>query len=202
MKVIGITGGVGSGKSEILSYLAKRTSCRVIMADPVAHELEEPGGPCYDPLVALLGEGVLAPDGRIDRTKMASAVFADGVLLSRVNDIVHPRVKERLMREIESERQKGRYDYLFLESALLVEAGFGEVVDELWYVHADEEVRRERLKASRGYSDEKTDSIMRRQLPEQTFYERCHVVIENSGTFAETCRQIDEKLGEKLCQKQ
>ncbi len=202
MKVIGITGGVGSGKSEVLAYLERHASCRVIMADQTAHELEEPGGPCYRPLTELLGERILAPDGRIDRKKMAAAIFSDGRLLALVNEIVHPAVKTYLLQEIARERQEDRYDYLFLEAALLIEDGYEQIVDEMWYVHAGESVRRERLKASRGYPDEKIDGIMRRQLAEQTFYERCHFVIENGGPFEDTCRQINEKLGEKLCQKQ
>ena len=202
MKVIGITGGIGSGKSEILAYLQKHTNCRVIIADQLAHELEEPGGACYGPLTELLGRDVLAQDGAIDRKKMAAAIFVDQKLLERVNDIVHPAVKAQLMKEIAHERQTERYDYLFLEAALLIEEGYGQVVDEMWYIHADESTRRKRLKASRGYSDEKIDSILRRQLPEETFYEHCRVVIENSGRLADAYRQIDEKLGEESCQKQ
>ncbi len=201
MKVIGITGGVGSGKSEILTYLKERTNCRIIAADLAAHELEEPEGACYRPLVELLGERILGPDGRIDRGKMAAVIFSDGELLERVNGIVHPAVKTYIMEEIARERLAGRYDYLFLEAALLIEGGYGRIVDELWYIHADESVRRERLKASRGYTDEKIDHIMRRQLPEEVFSEHCSVVIENGGPLADTYRQIDEKLGEGSCQK-
>ena len=202
MRVIGITGGVGSGKSEILAYLKEHVNCRVIMADRAAHVLELPGAPCYEPLITLLGRDILAGDGAIDRQKMAAAIFADRELLERVNGIVHPAVRTYLLQEIEREKNAGQHDYLFLEAALLIEEGYEQVVDEMWYIHADESVRRERLKASRGYADEKIDSIMRRQLPERTFYEHCRVVIENSGLLADTYRQIDEKLGAELCQRQ
>lgn len=196
MKVIGITGGVGAGKSCILSYLQERTSCRLIMADQVAHRLEEPGGICYEQIVSLLGRQILSEDGRIDKGKMAAEIFGDKELLAQVNRIVHPAVKRYIVEAIEQERQARRIDYLFLEAALLIEDGYGQIVDEMWYIHTDEKVRRDRLKASRGYTDEKIDSIMRGQLPAEEFSKHCVVVLDNSGTLESVYRQIDEKLGE------
>lgn len=202
MKIIGITGGVGAGKSQILTYLAERTTCRIIIADQVAHELEEPGKICYKQIVELLGTDIIDEDARIDRAKMAATIFADKELLMGVNAIVHPAVKKYITEMIAVEREKGRINYLFIEAALLIEDGYEEIVDEMWYIHTDEQVRRDRLKASRGYSDEKIDSIMQGQLSEKDFYEHCPVVIDNSGTLENVYRQIDEKLGEDQCQKQ
>ncbi len=201
MKVVGITGGIGAGKSQILAYLKEHTRCRIIIADQVAHELEEPGGRCYQPIVSILGTAILTEDGRIDRAKMAARIFADGKLLSQINEIVHPAVKEYITGAIAEERAGDRIDYLFIEAALLIEDGYKTIVDELWYIHTDIQVRRERLKASRGYSDEKIDSIMNGQLSEEEFYGQCSVVIDNSGTLDSVYRQIDKKLGEDLCQK-
>ncbi len=201
MKVVGITGGIGSGKSQILAYLKEHTRCRIIIADQVAHELEEPGGRCYQPIVSILGTAILTEDGRIDRAKMAAGIFADGKLLSQINEIVHPAVKEYITGAIAEERAGNRIDYFFIEAALLIEDGYKTIVDELWYIHTDIQVRRERLKASRGYSDEKIDSIMNGQLSEEEFYGQCSVVIDNSGTLDSVYRQIDKKLGEDLCQK-
>ena len=202
MKVIGITGGVGAGKSEILAYLRERTNCRIIIADKVAHELEEQGGACYEQIVALLGSGIVAGDGRIDKAKMAARIFADKKVLQQINGIIHPAVKEYILSAIAEERQKGKLDYLFIEAALLIEDGYSEIVDEMWYIHADGPIRRDRLKASRGYSDEKIASIMREQLAEEEFYRHCSAVIDNSKSLESAYRQIDEKLGEVLCQKQ
>ena len=201
MKVVGITGGIGAGKSQILAYLKEHTRCRIIIADQVAHELEEPGGRCYQPIVSILGTAILTGDGRIDRAKMAARIFADGKLLSQINAIVHPAVKEYITGAIAEERAGNRIDYFFIEAALLIEDGYKTIVDELWYIHTDIQVRRERLKASRGYSDEKIDSIMNGQLSEEEFYGQCSVVIDNSGTLDSVYRQIDKKLGEDLCQK-
>ena len=91
MKLIGITGGVGAGKSEIISYLENKYNCRIEYADKVAHMLEEPGQVCFDKLVSLLGTGILK-DGKIDKASMANAMFKDDTLVDKVNDIVHPAV--------------------------------------------------------------------------------------------------------------
>lgn len=202
MKVIGITGGVGAGKSEILSYLKEHCNCRIIMADRLAETLEEPGQVCYDRLVALLGRDILQEDGRIDRQKMAAEIFADSNLLEAVNYIIHPAVKEYILQIIETEKAAAKLDYLFIEAALLIEDGYDKIVDELWYIHTDTDIRRQRLKASRGYTDEKIDHILKGQLLEEEFYRHCHTVIENSGTLESVYKQIEEKLGEDLCQKQ
>lgn len=202
MKVIGITGGVGAGKSQILEYLRKKAACRVIMADQAAHMLEEPGEVCYERITALLGEDILAKDGRIDRGKMAGRIFGDQDILARINEIVHPAVKAYLVDEIDKERRAGELQYLFIEAALLIENGYGQIVDEMWYVHTEEKIRRARLKESRHYSDARIDQIMQGQLSEEMFYRHCSVVIDNSGTLESAYRQIEEKLGEDLCQKQ
>ncbi|MDE5717349.1 MAG: dephospho-CoA kinase [Lachnospiraceae bacterium] len=202
MKVIGITGGVGAGKSEVLAYLERRRDCRVIMADRVAHQLEEPGDACYEPLKALLGAEILDAAGRIDRQKMAARIFGDGELLLKVNGIVHPAVKAYLSEQIEKERAAGRLAWLFIEAALLIEEGYAGILDGLWYVHAEEEVRRQRLRSTRGYSDEKIDAILQKQLSAQAFREHCGVVIENNGTLESVYTQIDKELGEDQWQKQ
>lgn len=202
MKVIGVTGGVGAGKSQILEYLGKKKACRVIMADQVAHMLEEPGQVCYERITDLLGADILASDGRIDKGKMAGRIFGDQNILVQINDIVHPAVKAYLIDEIDKERRAGELQYLFIEAALLIEDGYGQIVDEMWYVHAEEKIRRTRLKENRHYSDAKIDQIMQGQLSEEMFYRHCPVVIDNSGTLDSAYRQIEEKLGEDLCQKQ
>ncbi len=202
MKVIGITGGVGAGKSEVLTFLSKHYNCRVIMADKAAHQLEEPEGRCFEPLISLLGADILTSEGRIDRQKMAAKIFSDAALLKKVNAIVHPAVKAYLVEQIARERAVKEIDYLFIEAALLIEEGYGAVVDALWYIHADESVRRKRLKQARGYSDEKIDSILAKQLPEEAFYQHCSVVIENNGTLTGVYQQIEKELGEYQWQKQ
>ena len=194
MKLIGITGGVGAGKSEIISYLENKYNCRIEYADKVAHMLEEPGQVCFDKLVSLLGTGILK-DGKIDKASMANAMFKDDTLVDKVNDIVHPAVKDYFLREIKAERKKKKIDYFFIEAALLIECGYEKIVDELWYVYASEETRRKRLKASRGYSDEKIDAIFSNQLAEDEFRKAYDFVINNDADIEDAYRQIDSKLG-------
>lgn len=192
--LIGVTGGVGAGKSRLLSYIKERYRCRICLADEAAHRVKEPGQPAYAALVKLLGEDVLDALGQIDRRKMADRIFADQALLQQVNAIVHPAVKEYLARQIEAADREPETDFFFIEAALLIETGYGETVDELWYIHADKGIREERLKKDRGYSAEKICGIMAAQLSEEAFRRECDFVIDNSGDLQEACRQIDERL--------
>ena len=201
MHVIGITGGVGAGKTKILTYLSEHYSCRIILADEVANQLKEPGQKCYEEIVTLLGTQILKPDGTIDRLKMAERIFSDRELLQRVNEIIHPAVKEYILQAIEEERRRDKIDFLFLEAALLIEEGYESVVDELWYIYADEAVRAERLKANRQYSDEKIQKILRSQLSDAEYRAHCSTVIDNGVALEETYRQIEEKMGEYLWEK-
>ncbi|WWR17211.1 dephospho-CoA kinase [Lachnospiraceae bacterium JLR.KK008] len=201
MRVIGITGGVGAGKTRILHYLKRRYRCRILLADDAAKMLQEPGQPCYEQIVSLLGKDIAGKDGRIRKEKMAEKIFHDGGLLAAVNAIVHPAVKTYILQEIERERRKAETDFFFLEAALLLECGYEEIAEEIWYVYADEDVRRRRLKAGRKYTDEKIDSIFRSQLPDRTYRERCGFVIDNSGEAGYAYEQIDKKMGESLWKK-
>ena len=201
MKIIGITGGVGAGKSQVLEYLRRRPGCRVIIADQVAHALEEPGGACLEQIVDLLGREILTADSSIDKGKMAALIFGDEKLLAQVNGIVHPAVKAYLTGQIEKERAAGQIAWLFIEAALLIEEGYAEMLDGLWYIHAEEEVRRQRLRETRGYTDEKIDAILQKQLSAQAFRKHCGVVIENNGTLESVYTQIDKELGEDQWQK-
>lgn len=191
---IGITGGIGAGKSEILSYIRKHYKCEIYLADEVAHEVKRPGTECYRALVDLLGKEIINPDGQIDKARMAEKIFANASLLEKVNQLIHPAVKVYLLEHLEKARAAGEVELFFVEAALLIECGYGELVDEMWYIYADEQVRRERLKKARGYSEEKIENIMANQLPEQKFRENCDFVIDNSGELADSYRQIDRKL--------
>ncbi|MCM1569269.1 MAG: dephospho-CoA kinase [Roseburia sp.] len=194
MKFIGITGGVGAGKSEILNYIRKHYLCEIYLADEVAHEVKKSGTECFKRLTALLGEDTLLADGEFDRRKMAAKIFADRELLQQVNEIVHPAVQEYLLERLEAARAGGKAELFFVEAALLIETGYGELVDEMWYVYADEESRRRRLLETRGYTEEKIRQIMQNQLTEEQFRRTSDFVIDNSGSLAEAYRQIDKKL--------
>ena len=110
MRLIGITGGVGAGKSEILKFIKEHYLCRIYLADEVAHEVKKPGQPCYEKLVALMGKGILSKDGTIDRAAMASRIFVDKSLLEKVNSIIHPAVKAYLLDKIKEAGESGQVE--------------------------------------------------------------------------------------------
>lgn len=194
--IIGITGGVGAGKSEVLKYVEKKYNCRVVYSDQVANDIKKKGYPAYDELVRLLGKGVLGEDGEIDKKRMASAIFNNKDVLESVNNILHPAVNTFIINIIDEERGKGKLDFVFVEAALLIENGYKSIVDELWYVYADEDTRRRRLRDSRGYLDGKITDIFKSQLDDKTFRENADFVIDNSSSLDEMETQIDIKLGE------
>ena len=193
MRIIGITGGVGAGKSEILSYIRKNYSCEIYLADEVAHKIKERGQPCYEQLVKLLGRDVLNEDGQINKAKMAAIIFADEKILQQVNEIIHPGVKEYIVARIREAKERA-VKLFFIEAALLIEAGYQEIVDELWYIHADRDVRIKRLQENRGYSLEKIEQIMNSQLSEEIFLKTCDFIIDNSGKIEDSYNQIQNKL--------
>lgn len=193
MFIIGITGGIGAGKSKVLKYIKEHCNCRIILADDVGNLVKEPGEACYEEIIALLGKQILDETGHIHKGKMAERIFGDPKLLAQVNGIIHPAVEEYILRQIEEERRKQKIDVFFLEAALLIEAGYTKYLDELWYIYSRKEVRRKRLKAGRQYSDEKIDQIMDKQLSEDEFRASAQVVLDNSDAFKNTCRQIQRE---------
>lgn len=193
MKIIGITGGVGSGKSRVLSYMEERFGAVICQADHVAWKLQEPEQECYKEIVEHFGNEILHDDRTINRKRLGQIVFNDNEQLHILNGIMHPAVKEAIVQKIRAEQGKGT-DYFVLEAALLLEDGYKQICDELWYIYTDEKTRRIRLKESREYSDAKIDAIMASQLSEDIFRKECQIVIDNSGNFEDTCYQIDKAM--------
>lgn len=195
MKKLGITGGVGSGKSLVLEYLEEAYHAAVFQADLIAHEVQLPGEKCHEQIVDYFGKEILLVDGRIDRRKLGNVVFSDAEKLLRLNAIVHPAVNRRILELIEDEAAKGT-ELFILEAALLTEKIYREMLDEIWYIHVGESVRRNRLKRARGYTDEKIDAIFLSQPSEEEFRRFCNREIENGGDFEETKRVLNLKLAE------
>lgn len=195
MRFIGITGGVGAGKSELLAYLRSKPGVRVMVADEIAHLLMEPGQTCYNEIVEHFSEEkILNEDLTFNRNALADRIFSDKAKREELNAIVHPAVKKYVLEQYNKEKKEGRTEFLFLEAALLIEEHYDEICDELWYVYTSEANRRQRLKASRGYTDEKVDAIMASQLPEEEFRRACRITIDNNGSVEQLYEQIEEGL--------
>ncbi len=198
MRFIGITGGVGAGKSAILSYLAEKPKTKVMLADEIAHDLMEPGTECYKQIVEqFAGLDIVTDSGVFDRVKLAQVIFSDDKRREQMNGIVHPAVKEFVQNQYALEKEKNELELLVLEAALLIEEDYGEICDELWYIYTSEENRRKRLKESRGYTDEKIDNIFKSQLSETEFRASTQVTIDNNGDLEETMKQIEKALRRK-----
>ena len=202
MKFIGITGGVGAGKSAVLSHLSQKYNCKIIMADDLAKTLMEPKTQCFSQIVSkLVSNGfvkseneLLDSEGNLDKSVMSQVVFASAEGRAIVNAIVHPAVKDWVLCDVENEREKGEIDYYFFEAALMLECDYDKVCDEVWYIFTSEENRRARLKENRGYSDDKVDNIFASQLTEEEFRSRCKFVVDNNSSPQESFEQIDEYL--------
>lgn len=198
---IGITGGVGSGKSRVLEYLQEKEGFVLYQADILAHEVQRPGTICHEKICEYFGREICNEDGTIDRKKLGMIVFADNEKLLMLNRFVHPAVQEKILELIEKEEANGKACFV-LEAALLHEEFYRNILDEIWYIYVDENVRRERLRASRGYSDEKITSMISAQPSEKLFTEISDRIIKNSGAFEETIKQLEYAinkldLGEK-----
>ena len=192
MRIIGITGGVGAGKSTVLTFLKEKYHAFVIQADEVGHIVMEPGEECYQPVINLFGKASLKSDKTIDRKYISDVVFGKPDMLAQLNGIIHPAVKRYILKALEEQKEKG-CRLCIVEAALLPEVG-KELCDELWYIYTDEAVRRERLKSSRHYTDEKITRMIASQPVEEVFRKACTVVIDNSGDFEATKRQIGDRL--------
>ena len=193
MRVIGVTGGVGSGKSAVLNYIEAHFDARIVKADDVGHLLMMPGQACYEPVISLFGEWIVQEDGSLDRETISKIVFEKKEMLEKLNGIIHPAVKRYIKREIKRSEKEGT-EFFFIEAALLIEDNYDEIYDEMWYVYCEKEVRMERLRRDRGYSEEKIRKMMANQLSEDEFEARCDFQLYNDEDVSHTYLQIERRM--------
>ena len=194
MKIIGITGKIGAGKSLVLGYLEAMDSSFVLESDVLAKSLYQKGYSVYKRVVEVFGSDILDTEtNEIDKVKLSSLVFADSAKLETLNSIVHPAVKEEILRLIEAKRSEG-ISVFFIEAALLIQDGYREICDEIWFIKADEETRIKRLMSSRGYSFEKCQSIIQNQ-PDDDYYEKnSDRIFDNTKDVLSVFEEIDKAL--------
>jgi dephospho-CoA kinase len=179
MLVIGLTGGIGTGKSEVASLL-QSFGAEVISADQVGHEAYTPNSESWREVVNAFGEEILHPDGQIDRGRLGAIVFSAPEQLDKLNAIMHPRMARMVGDKIEVLRDKGA-PAVVVEAAVLFEAGWDSLVDEVWTTDSPVELVIERLQARNGMSEEEVRRRINSQMDRSERIERSDLVVDNSG---------------------
>lgn len=199
MKVIGLTGGIATGKSTVSGMLAK-LGAEIIDADKIARGVVEPGQRCLDMIAAKFGKSVLKSDGTLDRKKLGSIVFSDKRKLKLLNDITHPEIRKIIEQRLKSIETNGKSDAVVVDAAVLIESGMDDMVDEVWLVYVDDDIQLERLKKRDNITDEEAAVRISSQMPFSQKMHHADCIIDNSKTIEHTKEQV-EKLWSELFQK-
>jgi len=195
MKVIGLTGGIGSGKSTVSQFLAELGAV-ILNADEVGHEALKPDTEIWRQVVAAFGRQILTPDGNIDRKKLGNIVFSNAESLSRLNQIMHPRMYDMVKAQLEEYRRQGTR-VVVLEAPLLLEAGWTPLVDEVWVTTAPEATVLKRLEERTGLSQAESLTRLRSQLPSEERVRQADVVI-NTDCDPDELKSKVKELGQRL----
>jgi len=190
MNIIGLTGGIASGKSTV-SRILERLGAVVIDADQLAREAVMPGVPAHRAIVDTFGGGVLLPDGTIDRKALGSIIFADSSARKRLEAIMHPAIRALAEQRLAELRRSGAPVAVYM-AALLVEAGATDRVDEVWVVYVDRETQVRRVMARDGLSRLEAEQRLAAQMSMEEKAARGQVVIDNNGTPEELERRVEE----------
>jgi len=191
MLTIGLTGGIGSGKSTVSKLLAE-LGAPIIDADQVGHAIYAPDGPAYPDMMAAFGEGILAPDRTIDRKKLGPIVFADPAALKRLNSIVHPKMFARMREMVDAMRTGGERKPIVIEAAILIEANWQPLFNEIWLVVASRERVIERVERDRGLKPEQTEARIKAQLSDDDRRKYATTVVTNNGTIDELRAKVGD----------
>jgi dephospho-CoA kinase len=187
--VIGLSGGIGSGKTTVASMLAE-LGAHVIDADRIGHEIYRPGTEGFRCVVDAFGPGIVAADGSIDRPALGQIVFADPAALARLNAIVHPLIVAELGRRVAAAREGDRP--VVVEAAILAEAGWRSLFDRLWVVSVRPETAIARVTASRALTRADVERRLAAQMPDAERRRLADLVIENEGGLAELRARVEE----------
>jgi len=191
MLTIGLTGGIGSGKSTVAQILGE-FGAPILDADKVAHTTYAPGGPAYDAVVAAFGAQVVAPDRTIDRKKLGAIVFGNPERLNKLTSIVWPATFEGIRRNVTELRASGAKLPIVVEAAILIEANWQPLFDEIWLVRAPREQVVTRIEIQRGLKPSETEARIRAQLSDEERAKHATLVIENNGSIDELRDMLKE----------
>lgn len=188
MLVIGLTGGIGTGKTEV-SKILRELGAAVINADTLGHEVYRPHTEGWREVVQQFGEGILTPGGEVDRRKLGAIVFNDGAALARLNAITHPRIYAMIEQQIRKLAEEG-HEVVVVEAALLIEAGWKSLVDQVWVVTTLESEALRRIMGRSNLGEEAARARVRSQMPQDERLRHADVIIDNSGSLAELRDQV------------
>ena len=197
--VVGLTGSIGTGKSEA-ARLLETLGASVISSDQVGHEAYTPTTDAWEQVVAEFGDGILGEDGEIDRRKLGAIVFSDPGKLDNLNQIMHPRMARMVSDKIETLRTQG-VEVVVVEAALLFEAGWDSLVEEVWVTDSPEQMVVERLKKRNGLSEEEARKRISSQMDRSERMEKADFVIDNSGDVAELEGAVKELWQSRVAQR-
>ena len=195
MKVIGLTGSIGSGKSTVSQFLAELGAV-VIDADKVGHEAFTPNSEAWREIIATFGSQILTPSDEIDRKKLGEIVFNNAKAMAQLNQIMHPRMYDMIEAQIEEYRRQG-IGVVVLEAAVLIEANWTPLADEVWVTASSEALVLKRIKEQRGLEEEKTLARIRSQISNEERIKCADVVINNDSNRDATKAKV-RALWEKL----
>jgi dephospho-CoA kinase len=190
MKVIGLTGGISSGKSTVSQFLAELGAV-ILDADKIGHEAFKPDTKPWQEVVAAFGRQILKPSGEIDRNQLGEMVFDNPKLLSRLNQIMHPRMYDMVKAQLEGLRQQG-VEVVVLEAPLLLEANWTSLADEVWVTVAPESTVLRRLMERTGLSEPQSLARIRSQLPPEERVKQAKVVINTDCSLDELKAKVQE----------
>lgn len=190
MKIIGIIGGMGSGKSTVVQLLSELANTYIINADHIGHSILKKGNSGYVLAVETFGDKIIGEDDEIDRRVLGGIVFSDPKERQKLNKISHPLIYKRVKEEIDVAIKKGIYDYIIVDAALLIEIKLIELVDEVWGVYVPLETQIERVMLRNGISKEETQKRISTQLPWDDIKKVTHIIINNADTTQDTKEQI------------
>ncbi len=196
MYIIGITGGIGCGKSLVCEYLGRDYDAEVIMADDVAHDVMKPGTKCNKSLRKLFGDEYFLDDGSLNRKTAGALAFKNPDILEAMNNIIHPAVWDEIQDRLARAENAGK-KLAVIEAALLIGTKYKDICEEFWYIYSDTETRLERLVSNRGITAERAKDVMKNQLSDDEFKNACDFTVDNSGDFEDTKEQIKKHLSKR-----